>query len=206
MSRFGGSLEPLTYLRVWFYERENRDLVRLNSTEVVESFMDIQREYSGQVAAQYVAEVCDQFMPERESNDRVFRLIVHVLRGLKKPDHLDAILCYFSAWMLRLGGVLSDLDQCSRCGRTLGVGASYYGNSWEGLCCTSCREGQGRQLAAASRELCRSTQGQTLERWRRSSPEMETSRSLRQFLDEQIERHIERKLVTKQLLDEAQCL
>lgn len=206
MSRFGASLEPLTYLRVWFYERENRDLVRLNSTEVVESFMDIQREYSGQVAAQYVAEVCDQFMPERESNDRVFRLIVHVLRGLKQPDHLDAILCYFSAWMLRLGGVLSDLDQCSRCGRTLGVGAAYYGNSWEGLCCTSCREGQGRQLHAASRELCRSTQWQTLERWRRSSPEMETSRSLRQFLDEQIERHIERKLVTKQLLDEAQCL
>ena len=29
---------------------------------------------------------------------------------------------------------------------------------------------------------------------------------MRQFLDEQIERHIERKLVTKQLLDEAQCL
>ena len=205
-SRFGGSLEPLTYLRVWFYERENRDLVRLNSTEVVESFMEIQKEYEVQIAAQYVAEVCDHFMPEREANDRVFRLVVHVFRGLKQPDHLDAILCYFSAWMLRLGGVLSDLDQCGLCGQTLGVGAAYYGNFWEGLCCTGCRRGQGRQLVAASRELCRSTRGQTLEQWCRSSPEMEKSRSLRQFLDEQIERHIERKLMTKQLLDEAQCL
>ena len=202
-SRFGGSLEPLTHLRVWFYERENRELVRLNSTEVVESFIEIQKDYAVQVAAQYVAEVCDHFMPERESNKRVFRLILHVLRGLGPPDHWEATLAYFSAWILRLGGVLADLEDCNRCRRPLGGAAAYYGESEEGLCCASCREGQGRQLAAAARGLCRSTQGQTLEQWRRSNPEREQSRDLRQFLDWQIERHIERKLVTKQFLNEA---
>ena len=206
-SRFGGSLEPLTHLRVWFYERENRELVRLNSTEVVESFIEIQKDYAVQVAAQYVAEVCDHFLPERESNERVFRLILHVLRGLSQPDHWESTLAYFSAWILRLGGVLADLEECSRCRRPLGGAAAYYGESWEGLCCARCREGQGgRQLAAAARALCRSTQGQTLEQWRRSNPDREKSRDLRQFLDWQIESHIERKLVTKQFLNEARCL
>ena len=39
-SRFGGALEPLSYLRVQLFERENRDLLPLNSVELVESFFE----------------------------------------------------------------------------------------------------------------------------------------------------------------------
>src|SRR5207249_1920112 len=34
-SRYGGTLEPLSYIRLWLYERENRDLLRLNSAELL---------------------------------------------------------------------------------------------------------------------------------------------------------------------------
>ncbi len=205
-NQFGGSLEPLTYLRIWFYQRENRNLVRLNSIDLIESFMSVQEEYSGQLAAQYVAEVCDNFMPEEQPDDRVFRLILHVLRGLNHLDCLDAVLCYFSAWILRLGGVLGDLDYCSCCGNRLGARISYYGNFWEGLSCGDCQKGQGRQLGSDIRELCKVTQGKTLDQWCQLGPKAEQSKSLRLFLDEQIEKHIERKLITKQLLNEVKCL
>ena len=51
-SRYGGTLEPLSYIRLWLFERENRDLLRLNSAELLESFFDMQKDYRRQVAAQ----------------------------------------------------------------------------------------------------------------------------------------------------------
>src|SRR5580658_6287720 len=38
-SRFGSTLERLSYVRVWFYERENRELVRISQCEMIESFI-----------------------------------------------------------------------------------------------------------------------------------------------------------------------
>ena len=204
-SRFGSSLEPLTYLRIWFYERENRDLFRLNSTEIVESFAEMQKEYRVHLAAQYVAEVCERFLPERESNDRVFRLILHVLRSLKRSGNLDAMLVYFDYWMLRLGGLLVDLERCSLCSRSFGEQNGYYCEDWEGLRCSSCREKRGRDLTPTARGLCAQAQGLPLDRWLTSISGPDQARGLRQFLDGQIEGYIERKLVTKNLLDEVLC-
>src|SRR5205814_1680794 len=66
-SRYGGTLEPLSYVRLWLFERENRDLLRLNSAELVESFFDMQKDYRAQVAAQYLAEVSERLLPDRFS-------------------------------------------------------------------------------------------------------------------------------------------
>ncbi len=82
-SRYGGTLEPLSYVRLWIFERENRDLLHLNSVEIIESFFDMQKDYRVQLAAQYLAEVGERLLPEREVNERIFRLLLAVLRALK---------------------------------------------------------------------------------------------------------------------------
>src|SRR6185295_9473608 len=38
-NRFGASLEPLAHSRLMFFERENRDLVRIQSSELLDSPM-----------------------------------------------------------------------------------------------------------------------------------------------------------------------
>src|SRR5260370_33964203 len=45
-SRFGASLEVMSYVRIWFFERETRDLVRINQCELLETFLDAQRDYN----------------------------------------------------------------------------------------------------------------------------------------------------------------
>ena len=45
-SRFGSTLEPLSHIRIWFYERETRDLVRINQCELIRSFLATQRDYA----------------------------------------------------------------------------------------------------------------------------------------------------------------
>src|SRR5574341_912742 len=58
--RFGGALEPLTYGRVGYMERERRDLVRLDYVEPVRSPMAaLEGEALGYV--EYFAELIDEW-------------------------------------------------------------------------------------------------------------------------------------------------
>ena len=89
--RFGGALEPLTYVRAsttkiasgrnwpgWIRARcWNRPL----ATEV---------SYPRAVALAHVAELLDELLPDREANDAVFRLALSVLAGLRGTECLDA--------------------------------------------------------------------------------------------------------------------
>src|SRR5260370_17910993 len=45
-SRFGSTLQLFSYVRIWFYERETRDLGRINQCELIESFLEAQRHHA----------------------------------------------------------------------------------------------------------------------------------------------------------------
>jgi DNA repair protein RecO (recombination protein O) len=209
--RYGGVLEPLSYLRIWIFERENRDLLRLNSAELLESFFEMQKDYRIQIAAQYVVEVTERMMPEREVNERAFRLLLAVLRGVKRTGEVNRPLLYFNYWMLRLGGILPDLEHCASCGRSLEA-EGYYGPGAEGLWCTGCRSGEAayptvqggasltvsREALAMAQQACQGP----LDPWLAAEKAPPGVRQARRFFEEVIESHLERKLVTRALLAE----
>src|SRR3954468_16998431 len=74
--RFGGALEPLTYVRVYWEQRERHELTRIDSCDVLESPLTNTVDYHRAVALGYVAEMLDQLLPDHESNDAIFRLTV----------------------------------------------------------------------------------------------------------------------------------
>ena len=202
-SRYGGTLEPLSYIRLWLFERENRDLLRINSAELLESFFDMQKDYRCQVAAQYASEVCERLLPERELNERAFRLLLATLRGLKHSGEVDRPLLYFNYWLLRLGGFLPDLGRCAACGRALGDEPSYYGPGSEGLLCRTCRtSGAMRAISPRALALGETIRQSALERWLTSEKPTPEATEARQFFEEVIETQAGKKLVTRGLLDE----
>jgi DNA repair protein RecO (recombination protein O) len=202
--RFGSALESLSYVRVWVFDRENRDLQRLNSAEVIESFFEMQKEYRIQVAGQYVAEVSEQFLPEREVNERVFRLLLAVLRAVKGANEVERPLIYFDYWVLRLGGLLPDVEHCAGCRRRLADELSYYGPGSVGMVCKDCRaSGMKQSVSPHARSLASSLRSRRLEEWIRSEPASPGSGDLRELFEELIEGHLERKLITRPILAEA---
>ena len=88
--RFGGALEPLTYVRAFYDDRERKELARLDSCEVIESPMASEVSYSRAAALAHVAELLDELMPDREASDAVFRLSLAVLQELRGPRIMDA--------------------------------------------------------------------------------------------------------------------
>jgi DNA repair protein RecO (recombination protein O) len=200
-SRYGGTLEPLSYVRLLVFERENRDLLRLNSVELIESFFDMQKDYRVQVAAQYVAEVSEKFLPEREVNERAFRLLVAVLRALKRSGEINRPLVYFDYWLLRLGGFLPDLDRCSACGRGLSEGQGWYGEGSEGILCGDCRMAGTRETVSTdSLDTVRRGCKASLADWLIVEKPATGSRQVRRFFEEVVESHLEKKLITRPLL------
>jgi DNA repair protein RecO (recombination protein O) len=199
-SRYGSALEPMSYIRLWIFERENRDLLRINSAEIIESFFDMQKDYGRQVAAQYVAEVAEVFLPEREVNERAFRLILVVLRSLKGSGEVSRPLLYFNYWLLRLAGILPELGQCGNCGRTLGEEPGFYGEGSEHLLCSNCRRAAPHQVRAKTRALERDFRALSLDAWISAGPPPPGVKELERFLEEVVESHVGKKLVTRALL------
>ncbi|MGH9343083.1 MAG: DNA repair protein RecO [Terriglobia bacterium] len=217
-SRYGGVLEPLTYIRLWLFERENRDLFRINSAELLESFFSMQSDYTVQLAAQYVAEVSERLLPEREVNERAFRLVLVVLRGLKASRSIDKPLLYFNYWILRLGGFLPDLSQCAQCGRAMGGETVYYGGDSLRVVCADCRPGvSSHRLSPAIISLTEKIRRLPFDRWagNQKGPDApngpgeakasgmdapETIREARLIFEAWVEVCADKKLITRELM------
>lgn len=206
-SQFGGALEPLTYIRLWLYERENRDLLRLRSVELLESFFAAQSDLRIHAASQYLAEAAEQLLPEREVNERAFRLILAVMRALKQGAEVERPLLYFNFWLLRVAGFGVDWEApqfCGQCQTPLEGQRAFYGRGLTDLRCQRCRPAEG-SVEIDLETLCQTQQAcrQPLDRWLASGPAAAWTPKARRYLEHLVEAHAERKMRMREWLAEA---
>jgi DNA repair protein RecO (recombination protein O) len=199
-SRFGSTLEMLSHIHVWFYERETRELVRINQCELVESFLEVQRDYERGLALALLSEITEAVLPEREASDAAFRLLLHAAQALKQGADVNLCLTYFGLWTVRLAGWLPHLGRCGRCGRDLGNEAALAGHS--SLACARCKAPGMTPLAAKSLAAARKMLEQRLDRIV-AAKEVAGLGDLQEYVMDTIESQIERKLSTRRMLGSA---
>ena len=103
-SRFTGALEPLTEVRVAYFEKEHRELVGLNYAETQRSPLALGNpEALGHVG--YFAELLDEWAQDADADDRLYRLGASMLDAMATGVSIDALARYFEYWLLRLQGV-----------------------------------------------------------------------------------------------------
>ena len=103
-SRFAGALEPLTEVRVAYFEKERRELVGLNYAETVRTPLALtDGDALGYVS--YFAELIDEWAQEADADDRLYRLGVSMLDALASGAPVEPLARYFEYWLLRLQGV-----------------------------------------------------------------------------------------------------
>ncbi|MGI8742905.1 MAG: DNA repair protein RecO [Bryobacteraceae bacterium] len=108
-SSFGSALERLSHATVSYYQKENRELVSLNSCELVHSQFALASSYESSMALDYLAEISEQLLPPGEANERHFRLLATVLDHLRQGGSAWQAGTYFILWSVRLAGFLPDL-------------------------------------------------------------------------------------------------
>jgi DNA repair protein RecO (recombination protein O) len=198
--RFGGALEPLTFVRAYYEDREGRELARLDSFEVLESPLAFEVSYPRAVALGHVAEVLDELLPEREVNDAVFRLALSVLAALRGPDVWMPVT-YFELWMTRLMGYLPDLSECLACGRSLNGSRAYFHALSDGLMCPEDKRLASSEISSESRALAAQMFRAPVESFAGAPWPKAQGADLRKFLLQALQRHIEKKFVTAGMLE-----
>ncbi len=112
-SRFTGALEPLTEVRVAYFEKERRELVGLNYAETVRSPLAV-ADPECLAYSHYFAELIDAWAADSDADERLFRLGVSILDALAGGAPVDALARYFECWLLRLQGVYPSDSSLSR--------------------------------------------------------------------------------------------
>jgi DNA repair protein RecO (recombination protein O) len=198
--RFGGALEPLTYVRAYWDERERQELARLDSCDVLESPLATTVTYKRAVALAHVAEVLDELLPDREVNDSVFRLALAALPALC-GDAIWMPLTYFELWMVRLVGFLPELSECVVCGAALNGSRAFFHTLADGLMCARDKRLASSEMSKESRALAADMFRSPIENFGGLDWPKSRASDLRKFLIQILERHLEKKLVTAGMLE-----
>jgi len=159
-SRFTGTLEPLTRAGVAYYERELRDLVRLNYVEPQRSALSVVAHGTQDAAAlghtEYFAELIDEWAPEGHADERLYRLGSSVIDALADGAPTEALARYFEFWLLRLQGVYPQLSACPACGGPFDGGAVMPPREHHYVC-RRCAPGGGTALSMPAMHFLRTS-------------------------------------------------
>jgi DNA repair protein RecO (recombination protein O) len=171
-SNFGSGLERLSQIKMFYFQRESVELVRLDSCDLIQSQFGLSSDYPAGVALDFLAEVSEQLLPPAEPNEKYFRLLMSVLEHVRahKDNDLGSALwtaiTYFSLWAVRLSGFLPDMQVSD--------------------------ESRGIVLEMFEKPISQLPP----RTWKR-----ETALDLRRALVRSIEQHIERRLLTVAVLE-----
>jgi DNA repair protein RecO (recombination protein O) len=171
---FGSGLERLSLVNLSYSQKETRELVNLNSCDLLQSQFGLLNSFDASLTLDYVAEVCEHLLPPNEPNERFFRLMATILDHMHSgvPGAIWSALTYFSLWATRLSGFLPDL-------------ATY----------------PDRVLAPDSRDLAAAMLRIHINELPERSWTKDTALDLRRFLIHRMEEHVERRFHTPALLE-----
>ncbi len=201
-SRFGSTLERLSHIRIWYFERENRDLVRINQCELIESFLAAFGNYGAGVGLALLSEITEAVLPDHEASDPSFRLLLLTAQTIKRTGKTEIPIAYFALWSVKLGGWLPALDNCARCGKPLSAAdPAYLSRSGSAIACGKCRTPGLRVLPAGALAAARTMLAERLDQLVAENFPPRAIRELSDVMLDVIEHQIDRKLASRELLE-----
>jgi DNA repair protein RecO (recombination protein O) len=200
-NRYGSTLEILSHVQIWYVEKETRDLVRIQQADLLESFHKAQSDYGLSTGLAVISEISEQILPEHEVSEPMFRLILLAAREVERTGDWTLPLSYFAFWTVRLGGWLPRFDRCVACDVPFGAETAFYDAHESGLFCEKCRRSGLKPLHVEARNLAERFAGERLDRIAYEKSMLPSARELREAALGWIEHHIERRLMTRELLE-----
>ncbi len=114
-SRFGSSLEPLTFSRIAFWGKEDAALPRLTQADIVHSFSSLRESLQCFIRVSELIEQTLHLVPERDTSRKVFPLLMKTL-AVMETDCLNPIIAlFYKLKLLEIAGFLPGLHMCGRC-------------------------------------------------------------------------------------------
>lgn len=197
--RFGGALEPMTWVSASYVEKPKQDLVRLDSCEVLASPLSDPVDYLRAAALAFYAEVLEEALPDHDPNEPAFRLLLAVLNHTRS-NRMWMPVTYFSLWITRLLGWMPSVTHCAVCDEAVGGEAAWFHQEEDGLVCARHKRPSSRMLSAESILLARRIFQSPIAALAEEPWPANRAADLRRFAVQALERHLERRLRSASVL------
>jgi DNA repair protein RecO (recombination protein O) len=151
-SRFGSGLEPLTVVSLAYFEKEQRDLVSINTVELRASYFSKISDYSTLKRFSYLIELLTEFLQPNDSDEILFRMTKACMQAADL-ENLDLITIYFEVWLLKQSGYLPNLTKCFSCDKEFSASDNQiFTNTFE-IMCFNCQKNLSRKIITAKERL-----------------------------------------------------
>jgi len=194
-SRFGARLEPLGHVAMLLYQGRELDII--TQAESVEHFRSVREDLEAVTMATAMLEAVDQVAQERQSNPRLYAMLVGALRALASSRSPMVVPSFFLK-LLALEGFEPVLNQCASCGADAELVA--FDIDEGGALCRQCR--RGPSLSPEALELMRRILSGGLSGVL-SDPDPAGAHDVSILASRAIEHHLERRLRSLGVLDRA---
>lgn len=193
-SKFGASLESLTWGRYVFYRRDNRDLQTLSEGDIIHAFEPIKKHYGRLAAGSVICELLDHMTEDEERNPMLFRFALDTLHWIGEitTPALDMPIWYFQLKAAGELGYRPHLSGCVVCGQRLEGPRLGFSPPLGGVLCAQ-HAGQGMQVSALTIDFLAQLQVGRPDKmnvdYLKTVNQVEVTRLLRSFLDYHMASH-----------------
>ncbi len=181
-SKLVGHLEPLTQLRLALAKGRNLDII--TQAQVLESFTPLKENLEAVSQGLYVAELTDGFGAEDNPNAPLYRLALETLHSLEQNPGNEIPLRYFELHLLRVSGLMPELQICVECGRDLEPEGHRFSPNVGGALCPECNPSDAnvRPLSLRALKVLRSMQRGRLAEVTRLNLDIDLAQELKSLL------------------------
>lgn len=153
--RFGNVLSPGDLVDLEFTHKAGRDLVRLESGDLVRSFENIGSDVRRLALCGQALELTDAFCAPHDPAPDIFQLLIWCLERFDENNRPDEALFIFLVRLLNLAGFGPNFGTCCHCGRSHddlpGCEADI---EQGGIICRQCKPGNGSISLGTLKILC----------------------------------------------------
>jgi DNA repair protein RecO (recombination protein O) len=141
-SKFGSLLQPLNYLQIVIYRRENRQMQYLSGCEFVRFFKTITANFEKLYVGMAILEIVDKTSHDEEENESLFSLITETLSAIDEPSSYPInALIHFGLKLSSILGYNPEFSSCLICRKEIDFSKSnsfFYVLERGGPLCNNC--------------------------------------------------------------------
>lgn len=156
-NRFGSLFELFTEGEFHYYWKENREMVTISRGEIVNSYFNIVSESKNIFYFSLISEVLLRFVPYNNKDEKIYRLVVSILKHRKKGIEMDQLLLYFFIWILRIEGIMFNPGICYNC-FDKNIQTAWVKTDFRGTLCQKCRTDENFVLKKQELEFIKWTE------------------------------------------------
>ncbi len=137
--RFMNTLEPFNHIKVEYFEKHGKGMVRLENADIVETNSGIETSLHRVCTASFFTEFVDRLTKERERHDSLFHTLKEILTRVKDAEFTFDDILYYQLKMLEILGYMPNFSACVYCGKEVVEDKKiYFSKERGGILCHKC--------------------------------------------------------------------